>query len=313
MEYCEQLRTGTRGTVVWQLTGRGFCSELNMMLLAAVYALEQDCRFVLCSKYSNIAREHGWRDYFEPFCNESAAFPLSRSLIFLKRGLSYRWLLELQRRLLQPALGSRLRLTPEVWDQIYTEEFCRRTIALPGSGKAMPVSELCRRIAAEIWRFTPEINEHIEATAARLLPAKRSYGTLHIRRGDKITEAEHTAVDAYLAKLDEVGDSANLIFVMTDDYRVVEELRRRRPAGEYVSLCSPHDSGHDQRLFNERTPEERYAATLQLVTELEIAARGEYFIGTFSSNVGRFMALLGDRQQTFGIDMPFCMHVQLRS
>src|SRR5258708_498937 len=41
--------------LIWQLTGRGFCSEITTMLLARLYCLDKNINFALCSKYWNAA------------------------------------------------------------------------------------------------------------------------------------------------------------------------------------------------------------------------------------------------------------------
>ncbi len=56
--------------LIWELKKRGFGSEITAMLFAMLYCLDNKIELKLSSKYSNIAFERGWTDYFESFCDE---------------------------------------------------------------------------------------------------------------------------------------------------------------------------------------------------------------------------------------------------
>ena len=48
----------------------GFYSEINNMILAVVYCLDNNIKFCLHSESANFKFLRGWTDYFEPFCDE---------------------------------------------------------------------------------------------------------------------------------------------------------------------------------------------------------------------------------------------------
>lgn len=69
-EYNKLNLSNKQRTLIWELKKRGFGSEITAMLFAMLYCLDNKIEFKLSSKYSNIAFEKGWTDYFESFCDE---------------------------------------------------------------------------------------------------------------------------------------------------------------------------------------------------------------------------------------------------
>jgi hypothetical protein len=88
-------------------------------------------------------------------------------------------------------------------------------------------------------------------------------------------------------------------------------LKRAAAAGFYrselFSLCESSSRGHDQRRFNKGSPELRKESTIRLLAELNMARGSEFFVGTFSSNIARFVALLRGRESIYSVDVPFTM------
>ena len=66
---------------VFQLCGRGFCSELDVMLLALHFTRSTGGRFIPSSRYWNAAVPRGWRDYLEPFAEEWNSPLLRKSIL----------------------------------------------------------------------------------------------------------------------------------------------------------------------------------------------------------------------------------------
>ena len=74
--------------LVFQLTDRGFASEINNMLSAILYCLLHDLEFILYSRSWNAFYEKGWQDYFLPFCKENKSLLFYRSSAFSLEGKS---------------------------------------------------------------------------------------------------------------------------------------------------------------------------------------------------------------------------------
>jgi len=125
-------------------------------------------------------------------------------------------------------------------------------------------------------------------------------------------------VDIYLDHLEKNGGIHLPLFVMSDDYQAVQELKaaltKRGRNNSVMSLCAPENSGFDvwalrakkvayrhgtenelvdQREFIDKT----YMSAVDLVTETLIAVRSATFIGTYKSNVTKSIWFLHEDPQ----------------
>lgn len=139
------------------------------------------------------------------------------------------------------------------------------------------------------------------------MPLPEVYDAVHIRRGDK-TFDWHTKqsgffeVKEFLSHLD---DDDVPLYVMTDDYTVVQEVRAltKKPVlfkvqendrgwFSYHFMGTTYDKkAHDDRYarFADEDSAARHVSTLLLLEETWICTRARKFVGTFSSNVGKFI------------------------
>jgi hypothetical protein len=87
------------------------------------------------------------------------------------------------------------------------------------------------------------------------------------------------------------------MFVASDDYAAVTGLRELvGPGVEVLTLGTPADTGHVQKVLNHADGAQRLAAVLRLWADLELLAQGEVFVGNQRSNVWRTVHLMrGDR------------------
>lgn len=131
------------------------------------------------------------------------------------------------------------------------------------------------------------------------------YVAIHVRRGDKIdgfragrrlaAEGENVPVEKYLSIIDERLPKIKNLFVMTDDYRVIEEIQSARPGLKIYTFCDKGDQGYIQQSFDACESSLKVKALRRIVSEAEIARRSRIFIGCYKSNVSRYIALVHER------------------
>ena len=297
--------------LVWQLTDRGFCSEINLMLFAYLYSLEKGFDFVLCSDSWNSSHILGWKDYFQPFCQDISKRELEDKYLLAPEHFQTK-LLRAKRRLLLSCTTGRLVLSNnEIWQGIWNREFTEETFCIPKHNLYGDCFSCCQNLIRKVWRLN-------DSTQQAVLQAKNSvdlgsapYAALHIRRGDKIKEAKYTPSSQYIKKVQEINrnstESIERFFVMTDDYKVVAELEHEYPNWQFFSLCNVYQSGHDQSAFNLSSPDLRRDSTIKFLSELYIAQESTFFVGTYSSNICRFLSLFKGKENTHSVDIPFTM------
>ncbi|CAN0067173.1 unnamed protein product [Pylaiella littoralis] len=156
--------------------------------------------------------------------------------------------------------------------------------------------------------LTPWLEEDIENALDRPevdVFREKPYVGFHVRRGDKVAEGEAEKVETkeYLSAAAEYleGQGANgakeirAIWVASTDPNVIKEVRAL--AREYFP--NVHDEaivwasgGQDGRKIATHSKFEEYSGFVMLFADLKMLSASRVFVGTFSSNVARLVALL---------------------
>jgi hypothetical protein len=131
---------------------------------------------------------------------------------------------------------------------------------------------------------------------------------VHIRSGDKITRGEMKAIPIqdYVSALNSyskrLGKPKLSVFVMTDNMKVFEELKRLSPATwtftTLQNISAYTANGHTQSSFNTLPSSTRLELFYQFLTELHIMQNIPNLVVTYSSNIGRFLYLTSRFQHT---------------
>lgn len=268
----------------------GFFSEFNNMVFAMIYCLENRIQFLLSSKNSNFSIEKGWRDFFEPFCTEvDASFHFNHNVrpyqieYIPNKG---RWNFEVN---VYKVLHPRTSLTQDLWSSFHNKSFINKNIVVKELGIDGPFLEATKIIVDNIWQLKSDIKERVEKTKARIqLPSQ--YLSFHIRSGDKAVEHKLFPVELYMEKAKE-GSVFENVFVATDDYRNLEDLRKKYPEYRFFSLCQPSAAGYLQSDFDNQHGDHKMQHMINLFADIELLAEGELFIGTYNSNIGMFLGM----------------------
>ena len=127
------------------------------------------------------------------------------------------------------------------------------------------------------------------------------YIGFHIRGGDKFTEHELLQCSAYIDKAEKLS-SLRKAFVSTDDYGVIEELKKNYPQWYFYSLTEPSERGYFYSEFQSQDKESKKKDLIKLFASMEILRASELFIGTFSSNMGMFLGMCMEKERVYGVD-----------
>lgn len=293
-------------TLVYHLgVWAGFFSEYCNMLYAVIYCKRNGINFKLYSKDANFGKENGWQDYFMPYFVEvndsfhhslNYRFPKDPVTISLRHCLSSvkRMLVKRDKSEFRPYYkfkeSSHMRkvklkygfdyFTQDIWHDI------KHQLVMSD------LSEL-HDLDKTIWKY----NDCTSLKVCKMLNnsdlrafSGGGYVGVHIRRGDKITEAPNSSITKYMKAIEAQTDCKK-IFVATDDYTVYEELCAAYPDYHFFTLTGKNKKGYQQNDFNDALPEMRYEETIALFADVEMLTEAELFVGTFSSNVGQYMLI----------------------
>jgi hypothetical protein len=177
-----------------------------------------------------------------------------------------------------------------------------------------------RRAMKELYEYQPWLLERVQTTMQQLGLAQDDFAAIFIRRGDKcIRESVVIPTKAYVKEVLEKWPACRTIFVQTDDYRAVEEVRSLVSEGvRVVTTCPENKLGafvfdfHPengttvpcqrnvdymasfgelpaQRVIAEFSAEEMKEHVAEMLVGLEICKRGCGVSLDYLSNTSRFL------------------------
>lgn len=130
---------------------------------------------------------------------------------------------------------------------------------------------------------------------------KMPFAAIHVRRGDKtngytvgnniVIEGDRVPLGNYVSMLRKKAPHVKSLFVMTDDYRVVDDLRSMDSSLAIFTLCQKDEHGYDQGIFDSQAARSKIIGIRRLIAEVEIASQSHIFVGCYKSNVSRYIAL----------------------
>lgn len=283
----------------------GFFSEYSSMVEMMMYCLEHRIQFKLYSKDANFGYKNGWADYFEPFCEEVTDtfhhycnFHSRQSWLRIWRSRkmieapTVKWKIKLECLSLYGFIKRILRGDFDYYTQDLSDRFGvkARSFFFSDHSFSGNYPEAFRLIDSITWHFNESVQKEIDDLISQLaLPS--NYISCQVRGGDKIIEFELHSVDAYIKKLKEVS-SAKDVFVLTDDYKILEELREKASNYNWYSFCKPSEKGYYNRAFAKISSQEKRTQMIRFFASIELLRRSDLFLGTFTSGPSVYIANL---------------------
>ena len=208
-----------------------------------------------------------WTDYFEPFWDEI----LKQELLLQFSDLP----------VIEKDLVSWKASRSELWGESWIE-----------------LTEDIKDIFSKIFILNKSSNAMIAEKIQELnLPVQ--YSSVHVRRGDKkdqFNEYGQLSDLQIIRKLEKalINKSVANVFLMTDDYHIVE-IMRSKTSFQIYTLCSPSNDGNPDRL---RTSS---GHTIDLLTEITIAKNSGSHFQTVNTRVSKVVRLLRKDENCFHI------------
>lgn len=276
----------------------GFFSEYNNMVLAMLYCLEHKIKFELYSKDSNFGYLKGWQDYFAPFCDETV--DERHSKYNHRQPLKLSFAKQIETSIFKLFTGINY-LTYDLWNRFHDKEFenvCFKSKILTNSEKIL---DNCSRLIELTWKYNKETQLKIEELIG-LLELPKSYIGMHIRGGDKFIEYDKVEIEKYFEIAKRVSD-LNDIFVLTDDYHVIIEMKKLYPDYNFFTLCNVDERGYYHNDFTGSDDGFKKKRLLRLFASVDVLSLSDCFIGTFSSNPGMYLGMRMPIEKVYGVDL----------
>lgn len=276
-------------------TGMGFYSELNALMLTALYCLKYHYKFVMYSENAAFAFGRGWDDFFEPFC------PTYRWGLF-GRCIRREYILNgaKSRMAHLHKLFSNTLLLPDIYWYCRSSWFEHETFDIPELGIKGDIREALRILVPIIYRFNPEYTALIKDFESQLsLPAL--YISMQVRGGDKVIERELINPQRYIDAAEQAQDNRTA-FLFTDDYQIYETLKKNNPSWTIITSADVEDCGYVNETFKKQTSDKKKKNLVKMFASVDLILKSELFVGTFSSNPGLFAGMTLPDEKMIGLD-----------
>ena len=267
----------------------GFYSEFCNMVSAILYCLQHHYKFILYSKDANFGFDNGWRDYFLPFCDETT--------FFIHKKYNYRKIQTAsnpKKNLLVKLykyFNKNTMFTYDLWDEYFCKKFDEVYFDIPELQINGNLQQASAIIVDMIYRFNENTLKNIEEYPIQF----DKYLSMQIRRGDKITECSLPPIQRYFEEAQK--NNIKQVFMLTDDYKVIEDIRVLYSEWEIISFVNQNEKGYYHKEFESLNKEEKRKNLIKLFASVELIRRSDLFIGTYTTNVGLFLGMAMPREK----------------
>lgn len=300
----KKINTQFRKILIFHLgIDAGFFSEYGSMINMIIYCLEHQIQFKLYSKDANFGYKDGWRDYFEPFCDEvndkfhhycNFHSRQSFSGIWKSRkeikAPTVRWKIKLE---LFNILGIYHKIrtanfnyfTQDLYDKI---QIVNKHFFIPELGIDGDYIQAFKVIDSIVWRFNSDMQRSVD-TYIKNANLPSNYIACQIRGGDKIIEFSLCTIEPYILKIREIA-SVKDVFVLTDDYDILLKLREAAPDINWYSFCQATEHGYYNSVFSQMDISYKKEQMVRFFSAIQVLKSSSFFIGSLTSAPSCYIA-----------------------
>lgn len=260
-------------------TGAGFYSEINGMLTAMLYCYVHKIRFVLYADDATFAGGNGWEEFFIPFCPQSHDKLNHQYNIRSNQGQA-----DFHYRLEQLLLKGRNRvhyLTGDIFGKACLGNFSEEVtyVKWPDFGIDGNINQEFTKLRSVALLYNKktflDIKEKIEE-----LSLPRHYYSVQFRGGDKSMEVVNSMdVGCVIKRMKSLTNEIRNLFVFTDDYFYIEEIRRRCPEWNLYTLTRENEHGYHNAAFNKVSWSLKRNEMIKLFAMTEICLHSDIHFG----------------------------------
>ena len=279
----------------------GFFSEINYMIDMILYCLENKIQFRLYSKDANFGYKNGWTDYFLPFCKEvdcnihhkfnrhphslSLKEILTRKSPTKEKTALIKWIIKTN---IFICIAHFLRIV-KIKNRFdyYTHDLLgeikekNKIYNIPELGINGNYASAYNVIFDLIWDFNEEVITN-KNDLIKSLELPIEYLSSQIRGGDKIIEYNLLGSSLFIDYIRK-NTQTKEVFVLTDDYRIIEKLRKDAPEYTWITLCEKEEKGYFNSSFSKTQPDLKKKKMIRFLTSMDILFNSKTFIGTITA------------------------------
>lgn len=278
----------------------GFFAEYTYMLNAMLYCLVNKIQFKLYSADANYGFSKGWTDYFLPFCEEvddtflkkwnRHAIPSYKkilntcicqcSLNMLKWKIKLDIYAKIAHLKAKNIYGEAVLLNSDVQFN-HHQHFYIPELDIDGD-----YIHAFKKMVEITWNFNSLLVEQIKYYKDFICLPDHYIG-IQVRGGDKITEVGLLSPKFFVDRLKQISE--NHIFVLTDDYRLFEELQSFSPNKQWYTLCSPDEKGYVNSKFIQSKALDKQKQMIRFLVSMQLLLSADIFMGSITPGPSLFV------------------------
>lgn len=300
VEKYKQLNNSFSKELVFHLgIDAGFFAEYSYMLHAMLYCLEHRIRFKLYSADANFSYSKGWTDYFKPFCEEVHEHfhhkynrhPLTTSWKEIWKETNnlslIKWKMKTSLLNFIGNLSALFIYKKFIKLNNHLNYIPKEHYRIPELGIDGDYLYAFQKMVEITWRFNHDTTLYCNKLIETLsLP--KSYVACQIRGGDKITETSLLDPDWFVNFIHSHSPLKD-VFVLTDDYRIYQQLLSIDNQIRWYTFCQPIETGYVNKNFERETGEQKKEQMLRFLASIQVMNDSSLFLGSITTGPSLFV------------------------
>lgn len=278
----------------------GFHSEVDAMMECMLYCYVHKIKFVLYSEDANFAGGNGWTEFFEPFCEETHG-SLNRIANGRYPASYYGIRYHLLRRILKIISGAKY-LTSDIFGKAITKEYgWTKNVKWDLFDVDGTIHDEFAKLSSIALCYNKKTKQEVE-DIIHSIDLPDSYYSIQFRGGDKTLEQEeYMRTEDVVNRIEEYGINIENIFVFSDDYRYIEELKDMRPNWKIYTMVEKEEQGYNNEEFQKLDWSKKRQKMVRLFAQIEICLRSKMHLGYEFSCTNNYIRSIRKPEEYFAI------------
>lgn len=288
-------------TVIFHVgVSAGFHSEVDAMMQCMLFCYVNKIKFVLYADDANFSGGRGWNEFFVSFVEENHDI-LNKIANPRYRAKSYMFVQLLLEKILKRKTKADY-LTAEIFEKCIPRTYSTQIeVNWPLFNiKGTPLSEFAK-LKDIALRYNDSTAKEVRGLIESInLPEE--YTSIQFRGGDKILEVrELMDVDKILKKIKINKIDISNLFIFTDDYQYIEEVRKRDTGWKIYTLTSEDEKGYNNREFNKLPWKIKRGHMIKLFAMIDICIESTLHLGCEQTCVNNYIKSVKNGKGYFAI------------
>lgn len=287
--------------LIYPLSNRGLFSELNNLVLAVLYCLDNQIKLKI---HTTKWVSGKWEDFFNPIFKEyKGIIPIPEN-VFVERRFDFLYVIY------HKHLKKRKLLKEDIWGNMRSKAFIEKHFFYPELGINGDIFEAKKQLFKIILDYNKKTAQEVFSLLETDLDFVKKSSGIHVRRGDKVRgtgkEAESFSIESYINKTLEFNPEIKDFTICTDDNEVLENFKTQYPKLNYLSYCPPTRLGYFQKQYNNtKDITAKRTEVINILKDAYLLTNSKLFVGTYSSNISRFVVLMRNNKNCHSLDIPW--------